>query len=259
MDILITCYFSSRIDPMSDRIERLTPNGHIKNNNFKLIKKYYKSVKSCNLNCVIFHDQLKDDFVSKYETDKIKFIKWDLSKYKHKSLNDIRFYVYHEYLTQEIEKGTKFGKICITDCFDVVIIKSPFDIMTDNDKLYTCEDRQINNKDTLKTSTWILERYKKAFGKNLKKCEDLHPYLNERPLNAGAFASSANNIYKLLTDMKELFNRAEPSVNSNMAVYNVAAFKMFNPTKTKIHRGAPFTTEFKLKQIKRTDCCIRHK
>lgn len=259
MDLLITCYFSSRKDPMAHSTSRQKKNGHVKNNHFKLIKKYYTSVKAAKLNCIIFHDNLNNEFIEKHTTDKIKFIKWDISKYKHHSINDIRFYVYHEYLTQELEKGTKYNKICLTDCFDVVIVKSPFDVMTDETKLYTCEDRQKKYKQTLETSSWVIKRYMEAFHKNLIEQDDIKPYLNNRPLNAGAFGSSATNIYQLLTDMVELFDKADPRANSNMAVYNVAAFKLFSPASSRIHYGPPFTTEFKCSQTGRTDCCIRHK
>ena len=256
MNVLITCYFSTKVDPMKGSTKRQTTSGHVKSNNFKLISKYYNSVKDNDLNCIIFYDNLSNTFLKKYQTDKIKFIKWDISQYPQTSINDIRFLVYKTYLTDQIKAGQIYDKICITDAFDVVIIQNPFKVITEQDHLYVCQERAKTGLLTLSNSEWINSRYELAFGTELTDDAELTSYLDAPPVNAGVLGGYTSSIMNLLTKMETYFDIARKDINSNMAVTNRAAFTIFG---SKIKYGEPFCTEFKKSQTGRKDCCIRHK
>ena len=115
MNIIVTCYFNSKKDPMNGNEYRQI-NGFVKGNNFALIRRLYQSVINRKLHMIIFHDSLSDEFINLYQTDKIKFIKKDISSYENSSINDIRFLIYLEYLKVQ----NNIDKICLVDAFDVV-------------------------------------------------------------------------------------------------------------------------------------------
>ena len=76
--IILSSYFTKKAHPnhpQDTSVVGRMPNMHVKNNSFTYIKDWYLSIEKNNLNAVLFHDDLSNDFVDKYQTSKIKFQK----------------------------------------------------------------------------------------------------------------------------------------------------------------------------------------
>ena len=88
--VVLSSYFTEKVHPNSvddDHVVGRMDNNHVQKDYFPYIEKWYNSIISCDLNAVLFHDGLSDDFVSKYETDKIKFKKVSSKKCKNNFKN----------------------------------------------------------------------------------------------------------------------------------------------------------------------------
>ena len=75
---LLTSYFSKKIhpnDPKDHAVVGRNPDGRVSNNEINYIKAWYDSVNNLQLNGFVFHDNLSEEFVQQYTTNKIKFIK----------------------------------------------------------------------------------------------------------------------------------------------------------------------------------------
>jgi hypothetical protein len=135
--VILSSYFTEKIHP-NDRndpsiVGRLA-NGYVKKNDFSYIENWYNSIIKNNLNAVLFYDGLSKDFVEKYQTDKIKFIKVGSFIY---SNNDYRFFCFRNYL-----EDNKFDYVFHTDASDVVVVQSPEKLLKDLNgySYYTCKD-----------------------------------------------------------------------------------------------------------------------
>lgn len=247
--VILTCYFTTTIDPMNREISQAN-NGHIPNDNFDMIKKLYLSITKLKLNCVIFHDNLSQEFITKYQNNYISFYRVSTDNYKDRSINDTRFILYYDYLLTH-----HYDKICITDAFDVVFIKNPFTFIDKDNFLYGCAE---GNKDgdflTIKKSDWICTRYNKAYHTDITKDMELH--LNKQAVNAGVLGGTYNTMISLLKGINNDLMIIDKSVNSNMAVVNKVAYELFD---NNMLLGPPFCTRFKKLERNRTDCYIRHK
>lgn len=232
MNILFTSYFCTRNDPQRNK--------QVNENDFNYIKKYYNSVKKLNLNCLIFHDNLSDDFIKKYSTDKINFHIIKLDNYRNKSLNDIRFLAYYDYLL----KHPEINKVFMTDVNDVVINMNPFNIIND-DSIYIGldRDRKISHyffKQIIMKSYGSYDKFKKIFEKKI--------------LNAGILGGKYNIVIKFLKLMKNEFDMTIKENNANMAVLNYVALTYFD----KIITGYPLCSKF-YEYEKRKDVYFTHK
>ena len=76
-DIVVGIFGTKQKDPQINKKMSST---------MEYINNYYVSVKSLNLNAIIFHDNLTDQFVNKYTTHKITF--WKVANEKCKSINN---------------------------------------------------------------------------------------------------------------------------------------------------------------------------
>lgn len=118
--VILSSYFTKKIHPNSVEDKHVVgrmENNHIQKDYFPYIEKWYNSILDKNLNAVLFYDGLSDDFISKYETDKIKFKKVGDFEY---SNNDYRFFCFRNYLEEN-----KFDTVFHTDASDVVVVKDP--------------------------------------------------------------------------------------------------------------------------------------
>lgn len=232
MNILLTTYFTSRDNPQRE-------GKRVKPNDFSYIKNYYLSVKQNGLNTVIFHDGLSNTFTEQYETDKIQFVRVDL-EYDNKSLNDVRYFVYYDYLRQQ----TNIDKVFMTDGNDVVVVKNPFDFI-ENDIVYVGSDRnRILNHYFLK------EIAVKAYGsfdkfKNIEIC---------KVANAGVLGGEYYLMLDFLLAMICEFGETDKNANANMMVFNYVLHTYFPNHLI----GYPITSEF-MKYETRTDVFFRHK
>jgi hypothetical protein len=97
---LLTSYFSKKAHPNSPQdsyVVGRNADGRVSNNEINYIKPWYDSVNNLQLNGFVFHDNLSDEFVEQYTTNKIKFIKVGDFEY---SNNDYRFFCFRDFLKE---------------------------------------------------------------------------------------------------------------------------------------------------------------
>lgn len=219
-NIILSTYFTSKIDYQRCK--------HQSNDDYQYIKDWYESIISLQLKGIIFHDNLSDNFVRKYQNKNIKFIK---VKVGNLSLNDERFFIYLNFLKENI-----FDYVLMTDISDVVFNKNPFLIINDKYDLYIgSEPWNFQHKD------WILERYRIIYGK-----EPLE-YYDNIVLNAGIIGGKYLNIMELLkkytSEMKSLSSKRGKQIDKinkkrkiekisfNMIVLNKVIYANYNMDK----------------------------
>ena len=120
---LLTSYFSKKVhpnDPKDSYVIGRNADGCVSNNEINYIKPWYESVDKLKLNGFVFHDNLSDEFVEQYTTDKIKFIRVEDSQY---SNLDYRWICYEKFLEDNF-----YDYVFLTDCSDVSIVKDPLSL-----------------------------------------------------------------------------------------------------------------------------------
>ena len=219
-NIIFTVYFA------------MTPNPQGRNwrkNKIGFVQPLYDSVKRLGLDMIIFHDHLKDKFINKYTTDKIRFE-------KHRPIHSIptssRFYCYLE----QLEK-LKYDKILCLDCGDLELYKDPFPLIDDK-ILIGSEEGKIGD------SIWIKDQFRKAYGKTY--------YGDRQVLNCGILGGQ----YRLMRSLLMAFE--EDSINKtdvvDMAILNKLIYDSY-----KYKTGEPIHTVFNKFEGPESGCYIRHK
>lgn len=245
--VILTSYFSKKIhpnDPNDPAVIGRSHDGRVLQNDFKYIQPWYESVNKLGLEGRIFCDNLSEDFISKFTTDKIKFINVEVSEY---SNNDWRFFCYKKFLEEN-----KFDNVFLTDGSDVTIVKDPSAIFSDykNIDFFVCKD-SIKLKDfpyitVHEKSDWDLLSY-------FLICQN-HWDL----INMGAIGASYKNIILFLEKFcKTRIELGNPDFNSDMWIGQYV-FRLLLSDKNLLI-GEPFTSEFKKYQIDRKDVYLIHK
>ena len=229
-NVIMTTYFCNKKDPQ--RLSKAPCN------DFKYIKPWYTSVKKLGLNGIIFHDGLSENFIRKYETNKIKFI----YKKTHQvfSLNDYRYFIYLDYINEHPE----IENIFMTDGNDVTVVNDPFTFIKPRniyvgseikgDKMYVLD--KLNNINANKNN-------------NKLKLDTIY--------NAGILGGNRENVIKFIKKMIYIFNLVDnknKDKNNNMAVFNITSENTKN-----IITGAPLHSDFKEFQNNRKDVYFIHK
>lgn len=135
--VILTSYFSLKQhpnDPNDPWVIGRQADGRVAQNDFKYIEPWYNSVNDLGLEGRIFYDNLSDEFLEKYTTEKIKFIKVKNSDY---SNLDWRWFCYRNFLEEN-----KFDSVFLTDGSDVTIVKDPSFILKEfpDIDLFVCKD-----------------------------------------------------------------------------------------------------------------------
>lgn len=203
-NIILTTYFSTKVDPQSQNF--------VKSNDFKYIREFYQSVAQHQLNAVIFHDHLNEEFIAEYSTPHIKFVRSKVLKY---SLNDERFYLYKEFI-----QNTDFEKILLCDINDVTFGKNPFDLIG-QDKIYI-------GRDTLSIvgeNGWIQNKFSILPLHIKSKLPFLFGFM---PLvNAGVIGGDCNTVSSFVRECCAAFDCIDNELNNNMAVVNMVFFNQY--------------------------------
>ncbi len=252
--VILSCYMTSKKDPQRDLFQD--------NNNYEYIKPWYESVKKHDLHGIIFYDQLSDEFVEQYKTEKIIFIKTKIGKF---SINDERFILYYKYLLLN-----KYKYVLMTDVSDVCVNKNPFDVIND-DKIFVGTN-VVGKGPLLKTSEWITRRKWKLdpFNELLNSSGydpiGFHP--DEKQIySAGLLGGSYQKIIWFLEQMINVMLLIDSKKNYNMIVFNYVIFRYlldeYNSETycTKyIHTGSPFNSMFGRHEIEgQSENCLLHK
>jgi hypothetical protein len=245
--VIFTSYFSLKQhpnDPNDPWVIGRQADGRVAQNDFKYIEPWYSSVNQLGLEGRIFYDNLSDEFLEKYTTDKIKFIKVIPSDY---SNNDWRFFCYRNYLEEN-----KFDSVFLTDGSDVTVVKDPSQIITEfcDTDLFVCKDSIMLNEFA------YLELHQQVGWDDYV----LFSIMASRweLINMGVIGGNYNNIMLFLNQFCETRIRlGEPEFNSDMWIGQYVFRKLL--ANKNILIGEPFTSVFKQYEIDRKDVYFIHK
>jgi hypothetical protein len=251
--VILTVYCNLKKDP-----QRQT---HVDGNSYEYISPWYRTMKEKDLHGIIFCDNVSDDFITKYQTPKIRFLKIKMGRY---SINDERYFIYYNFLTQSQPK-LKYKYVLMTDVSDVEINRNPFElIQSDPDKIYVGMnfhgDKGIDA--STRSPAWYDRRKWKIdpFNKKLQeaKYDKQHPEggfkrdEHYQIWSAGLLGGDIQTMMHLLSEMCKLFDITDSHKNYNMLILNYILRRYFasnyNPTTActdHIVSGRPFNSRFK--------------
>ena len=245
--VIFTTYFSQKEhpnDPNDTCVIGRGSDGRVLQNNFDYIKNWYDSIIALNLEARVFYDNLSDDFVQEYATEKVKFIYSPPSDY---SNNDWRFFVYHKYL-----QLNKFDSVFLTDGSDVSVVQEPSNILKEQPDIdyFICKDSiklsdfpymTVHEQTNWDNSDWFAKEQS-----------------NLPLINMGVIGASYENINLFL----ESFCNTRRSMgneyfNADMWVGQYVFRHLLSSKNLLI--GEPFTSNFKKYEIHRKDVYFIHK
>ncbi len=207
--VLLTTYFCTKQNPQHPQLK--TPSDCI-----KYIYPWYNSVKKLGLTGIIFYDELTDEFVSKYQTDSIHFVRCTLGEL---SLNDERFLIYYLYLIENFHEA-----IFMTDGNDVSVNMSPFQMVdSDKPKLFVGRD----NVNKIRQSAWMCEalvKFKKSTRLKVNK-----RYFDQPVYNAGIIGGNYLSVVFTLFHIVDLLVTSNSQENHNMTALNCTINKYWLP------------------------------
>jgi hypothetical protein len=234
MNCIFTTFFTKGNDPQ--RTQNWIPD------DFNKIKDFYNSILLNNLNCNIFHDSFSEEFIDKYQTKKVNFIRSDSSGL---NLLDVRWSIYKRYL----ENDSLIDNIFCVDISDVVVLNDPF-IHIENDRIYCGDEEEINEK-----SNWMLHGYDCLKNQEIK--DNAFNYLPKKILNAGILGGQKNIIYDVIckiVDILETSNVQHATVD--MSALNYVLYTYYPD---KIIHGFPVNTVYNKYETENQNAWFRHK
>lgn len=204
-NIILTTYFNSKKNPQFD--------SYVEGDDFGYIKNFYESVQKNNLNAVIFHDGLSDEFIRKYSNENVSFIKCEILKF---SLNDERFYIYKEFLS-----SVKLKKVILCDVNDVTFGSKEVFRFIEKEKFYIGRDviLKIGQDGFMKNKIDILPQ-------EMKK--KLNGDFNKMPIvNAGVIGGEIEIVSSFLEKLIYLFESINNDLNNNMLCVNLVFYDAY--------------------------------
>ena len=234
MDCIITTYFTSDKDPQRPEIWA--------NDNFSIIENFYNGVTQHGLNCIILIDNSSDNFIKKYETDKIKFIRCDSSGL---NMVDIRWKLYANLLKSRPD----IKRVFFIDVSDVLILKNPFNFIEPG-KIYCGDEDSINMK-----NSWMMDRY---FLLNQPAIlNKLSNYANKQIVNAGVLGGDRILIMEIAEKISHLLSISNiTSTTVDMCTFNHVLYMDYED---KLVHGLPVNTVFKSYDIHNKIAWFCHK
>jgi hypothetical protein len=227
-DVVFTSYFTSKRNPQPDL------NGcysYAPADDISYIYSWYVSVLYLKLKGVIIHDGLSEEFINKYETSNIKFIKHVPERF---SINDERYIA-----LERILENNYFRNVLLTDGSDLIIKKNPFDFMINQDCLYFGSDDARWPR--IRDNAWCVNKSISMYNSNKSVVLIDDSFLDFNYVNAGVFGGSYKNVKEFTSSLSILFECINNDNNNNMMAINYLLWK-FNVNHFK---GQPFTSKFK--------------
>lgn len=244
---LLTSYFSKKAhpnDPKDTCVIGRNTDGYVSNNEINYIKPWYQSVDKLKLNGFVFHDNLSDEFVEQYTTDKIKFIKVGDFEY---SNNDYRFFCFRDFL-----QDNEFDVVFHNDASDVTVVKDPTELIEQNTAVdyFACKD-SIN-----------LNQFGYLAAHQQFNFEDLVLFMvnynNWELINMGVVGGTYSNMLKFYNKFCEIRESMKnPQFNADMWILQYLLRSQLQPCEFMM--GNPVCSEFKKFQNDRKDVYFIHK
>jgi len=245
---ILTSYFSKKKHPNSPQdnyVVGRNADGCVSNNEINYIKPWYELADKLKLNGFVFHDNLSDEFVEQYTTDKIKFIRVEDSQY---SNLDYRWICYEKFLEDNF-----YDYIFLTDCSDVSIVQNPLNLFLEFQEIdyFVCND-------SIKLNQFpYLEFHQKCNLENLVWFMINHEHLEL--INMGVIGADYQNIKLFLNSYNtEREKIGRPEFGHADMFLGQYIFRSILSNKS-IMIGEPVCSEFKKFQNDRKDVYFIHK
>ncbi len=208
--VVCTTYFSSKKDPQREL--------KIDSNDISYIAPWYNSMLKLKLEGIVFYDHLSSDFIEKYKTDHISFVKCQLGNY---SLNDERFIIYYMFFLKH-----KAEQILLTDGNDVVINKPDlFNFFTTktNSTLFIGRGKE-NRIYQSKWNMMLVDKFEKGLETKLP-----NNFFNMAVYNAGIVGGSQVTMLYFLRQISSILLKIDNDNNNNMTAMHYVVYHFFYP------------------------------
>lgn len=211
-DIILAPYFTKDIKFHQHDSSNKGKGGSLPNS-YNQIRSWYESVIKIGAKACIFHNELSDEYISKYQTENIKFVRW--SEEHRPSYNDERFYAYLDFL----EKNSDISRVMCTDLYDVIFYKNPFELMD----IFPQHNIFSGSETTTEySSKWMIRKCKL-----MNYPRSRNGFSTQQLIyNAGIVGGKRENILQLFRSIIKNFKRVDLQFNANMPVYNYCLEKL---------------------------------
>lgn len=225
MTILMTTYLTGRPHPITKK--------WVKPDDPDRLKLFYPGLVKFGLQALIFYDHLTADFISQYETDRVRFVRSEEAP-RGWSNNDWRFRLYFDWLLAHQEQEPE--PVFFVDMFDTQINRDPAQVIAQGPEyeIWSATDRRTPVIEPgTKDGDWIVTKLKACYadaGRPLwGKTYYTAALLGGR---RGEMVSLAN----LLVDEMSSILATRPDVNCNMGAVNRVLHEHFAG---KLYPGGP--------------------
>jgi hypothetical protein len=233
-NIILTSYLTQRDDPQSKWDPRPA---RWPQNSDGVVRAWIESVRRLNLNAVIFHDGLSEEFTGRWESDCVTFIGPVQWKTVWTPLEE-RVVIYRDFLTE-----WQFDYILTADLFDVEFHSDPFDVINDPTQLYIGSEPTLIGHSIV--GDWMRATYGQAY------------YADRPTLNCGIVGGHSDLLVGFLSRwLDEMSQAVKPIVLPfDMASFNRLIYREKIPYVT----GHPLHTRFRQNEGPESGAAIRHK
>ena len=235
-DVVMTTYFTTQKNPQY-KVEFM-------NNNFYFMENWFISIHKLGLHMVLFHDDLSNQFVQKFERNypAIEFVKVDT--FDSYTPNDRRYFLYYDYLLTN--KDIRYA--LMTDLRDIKILNNPFKMMDIvGDYVYLGIDNPFHDTSVSSKVVGILDRCYAYYPKGI-----LGLYGN---MNPGVLGGKRGIILAALNRLTH-FIQESSKLNCNTAAASYLFHTLYYES---VLTGWPLQVGFMTNQPHPPGLCVLHK
>jgi hypothetical protein len=208
-EVLFSCYFIHGINPQTGETQNKA--------NFSYIKDWYESLSRLNIDAIIIHDGIDQNFITKYSTEKIKFRRF---YHGFHPLIDERWIAYYLFIFK-----TKIQKAFFTDIGDVTVNKSPFELINSSKPTFFIGR---DNANKIRLSGWILKEISTFI--NESKLQIPVSFYYQSLYNVGIIGGNRDVLLFMLKEASKLILLSDIGTYKEMTVFNFLIHKHFFPS-----------------------------
>jgi hypothetical protein len=238
--IVLSTLFTLKKNPVHTKVK-------VNEDRWGYIKDWHESLSSHQINGLVFHDGLSDEFVNEHTNEYIKFQKVPEEIY---NACDARWVVYHNFIR---ENADKYDWVFANDISDVTIGKT----FLKDVELYGKKILFTGDETATYNSGWIKDRNKDL----IEVLPDVYNHIKDNPklkvMNPGIIGGSTEIMLEYTKYMSDLVIAGGPIKRCvDMSYHNYVARTYFND---RIKHGSPVNSIFFKYQKERKDVWFIHK
>lgn len=234
-NICLTVYLTGRDDPQhynAPRPPRWAPDCD------ETVRIWIESLTRCGLKGIIFHDELSDEFIQRWTSTQVHFVRvtWSTPW----TAAEERVQIYHDWLCMM----RHYDWVCTTDLSDVEFHRSPFDVMWDPGVVYIGSETNTIGEVTL-MQDWM----RRTYG---------HVTNGDRIiLNPGIVAGQSQ---RLLDFLGRWIAEMQRAITPTPPPHDIVAFnRLLYRERIPYITGHPLHTTFRQNEGPESGAAIRHK